>query len=139
MFDIGFWELCVIGAVVLLVIGPERMPEVAKQIGYWTTRARRTVNQLRNEMRNELNSLPTEQINKAKQSMNAISKDVASMGADLSAKMSEKIDIKESSEKPATKESPKPKSTVTSAAATKPKIKKKAVKKTTATGKNKAP
>ncbi|MBT5559949.1 MAG: twin-arginine translocase subunit TatB [Proteobacteria bacterium] len=137
MFDIGFWELCVIGAVLLLVIGPERMPEVAKQIGYWTTRARRTVNQLRNEMRSELNSLPTEQINKAKQSMDAISKDVASMGSDLSAKMSEKIEIKESPEKPSGEKLTKSKSTVISGSNTKTKSKKKPVKKATASAKNK--
>ena len=28
MFDIGFWELAIIGVVALLVIGPERMPEM---------------------------------------------------------------------------------------------------------------
>ena len=28
MFDIGFWELAIIGIVALLVIGPERMPEM---------------------------------------------------------------------------------------------------------------
>jgi sec-independent protein translocase protein TatB len=137
MFDIGFWELCVIGAVLLLVIGPERMPEVAKQVGYWATRARRTVNQLRNEMRSELNSLPTEQINKAKQSLDAISKDVASMGSDLSAKMSEKIEIKESPKKPSRKKSTKPKSIVKPDSDAKTKIKKKSVKKKTATVKNK--
>ena len=125
MFDIGFWELCVIGAVLLLVIGPERMPEVAKQIGYWTTRARRTVNQLRNEMRSELNSLPTEQINKAKQDIKNLSKDVASMGSDLSAQMSEKIDIEDSSKKPSKKKLPETKSTAKSKSSAQAKVKKK--------------
>lgn len=142
MFDIGFWELCVIGAVLLLVMGPERMPEVAKQIGYWTTRARRTVNQLRNEMRSELNSLPTEQINKAKQSINAIGKDVASMGADLSAKMAEKIDLEDPSKKPTKKDASKPKPAIDSSSSSqtkaKPKTRKKPAKKATVTAKNKS-
>ena len=29
MFDIGFWEILLIGVVSLLVIGPEKLPEVA--------------------------------------------------------------------------------------------------------------
>ena len=100
MPDIGFWELCIIGVVLLLVLGPERMPEVAKQIGYWTTRARRTVNQLRNEMRQELDALPTEQINKAKENIEKLGKDIASAGADINAQMSEKINIEDQEVKP---------------------------------------
>ena len=137
MFDIGFWELCVIGAVLLLVIGPERMPEVAKQIGYWATRARRTVNQLRNEMRKELDSLPTEQINKAKQSMAAITKDVAAIGSDISAQMSEKINIKDSPEKLTKEKLPEPISAAKTKSKARPKAKKKADSKATANTKDK--
>jgi sec-independent protein translocase protein TatB len=137
MFDIGFWELCVIGAVLLLVIGPERMPEVAKQIGYWATRARRTVNQLRNEMRKELDSLPTEQINKAKQSMAAITKDVAAIGSDISAQMSEKINIKGSPEKLTKEKLPEPISAAKTKSKARPKAKKKADSKATANTKDK--
>lgn len=43
MFDIGFWELLVIGVVALLVIGPERLPKVARTAGLWLGRARRFV------------------------------------------------------------------------------------------------
>jgi sec-independent protein translocase protein TatB len=43
MFDIGFWELLVIGVVALLVIGPERLPKVARTAGLWVGRARRFV------------------------------------------------------------------------------------------------
>jgi len=43
MFDIGFWELLVIGVVALLVIGPERLPKVARTTGLWVGRARRFV------------------------------------------------------------------------------------------------
>ncbi len=43
MFDIGFIELCVIGVVALLVIGPERLPSVARTAGLWFGRMRRFV------------------------------------------------------------------------------------------------
>lgn len=40
MFDIGFFELCVIGIIALLVIGPEKLPRVARTVGLWTGKAR---------------------------------------------------------------------------------------------------
>jgi len=40
MFDIGFFELCVIGVIALLVIGPEKLPRVARTVGLWTGKAR---------------------------------------------------------------------------------------------------
>lgn len=33
MFDVGFWELLLIGVIALVVIGPERLPQVARQAG----------------------------------------------------------------------------------------------------------
>ena len=35
MFDIGFSELVMIGLVSLIVIGPERLPKVARLAGFW--------------------------------------------------------------------------------------------------------
>jgi sec-independent protein translocase protein TatB len=41
MFDISFWELGLIAVVALVVIGPERLPGVARNVGLWIGRARR--------------------------------------------------------------------------------------------------
>lgn len=54
MFDIGFWELIVIGVVGLLVIGPERMPAVARGIGVWVGRARRFIGSIKADIDQEL-------------------------------------------------------------------------------------
>jgi sec-independent protein translocase protein TatB len=43
MFDVGFWELMVIAVVALIVIGPERLPGVARTAGLWVGRLRRFV------------------------------------------------------------------------------------------------
>jgi len=40
MFDIGFWELALIAVVAMLVIGPERLPKVARTAGLWVGRMR---------------------------------------------------------------------------------------------------
>lgn len=54
MFDIGFWELAVIGVVALLVIGPEHLPRVARTAGMWAGRARRFMVSVKADIDREL-------------------------------------------------------------------------------------
>ena len=35
MFDIGFWELAILFGLGLVVLGPEKLPKVASQVGNW--------------------------------------------------------------------------------------------------------
>ncbi|WP_455198286.1 Sec-independent protein translocase protein TatB [Kaarinaea lacus] len=55
MFDIGFLELVIIAVVGLLVIGPERLPEVARTVGKWIGGARRLMNSVQAEINAEVN------------------------------------------------------------------------------------
>lgn len=54
MFDIGFWELAIIGVVALLVIGPDKLPGVARTAGMWLGRTRRFVTQVKSDIDREL-------------------------------------------------------------------------------------
>lgn len=54
MFDIGFWELMVVGIVVLLVVGPERLPGLAHDAGLWVGKIRRFINHTKREIESEL-------------------------------------------------------------------------------------
>ena len=56
MFDIGFWEICLIGIVGLLVIGPDRLPGVARTVGRWVGKAQRMVNSVKSDINRELES-----------------------------------------------------------------------------------
>lgn len=47
MFDIGFLEIIVILVITLLVIGPERMPEVARKIGQFLGKTKRFINSVK--------------------------------------------------------------------------------------------
>lgn len=53
MFDIAFSELIVIALVTLIVIGPERLPKVARMIGALTGRMQRYVAQVKDEINRE--------------------------------------------------------------------------------------
>ena len=54
MFDIGFSELLVIAVVALLVIGPERLPKVARTAGIMFGRLQRYVNDVKADIQREV-------------------------------------------------------------------------------------
>lgn len=56
MFDIGFWELIIIAIVALLVVGPDRFPDFARQAGKWLAKFRRLINNLQREIKQELST-----------------------------------------------------------------------------------
>jgi sec-independent protein translocase protein TatB len=54
MFDIGFSELLVIAVVALIVIGPERLPKVARTLGHLFGRMQRYVNDVKADIAREM-------------------------------------------------------------------------------------
>jgi sec-independent protein translocase protein TatB len=54
MFDFSFGELAVIGAVALVVLGPERLPKVARTVGEWAGKAQRYVAQVKSDITREM-------------------------------------------------------------------------------------
>ena len=54
MLDVGFSELLLLAVIGLLVLGPERLPKVARTVGYWAGRARGYVRQMTSELDREV-------------------------------------------------------------------------------------
>jgi len=54
MFDVGFSELIVIAVVALIVIGPERLPKVARTAGHLLGRLQRYVNDVKSDINREM-------------------------------------------------------------------------------------
>lgn len=57
MFDVGFAELCLLMLLALLVLGPERLPKVARTAGRWVGNARRMLAALQDEISKETQSV----------------------------------------------------------------------------------
>lgn len=68
MFDIGFSELLVISIVALIVIGPERLPRVARTLGLLFGRAQRYVSEIKADINNQLK---LEELRKLEEEMRA--------------------------------------------------------------------
>jgi len=54
MFDIGFWELTLIGIIGLVVLGPERLPVAIRTLKSWITGVRKFSDSVKSELSEEL-------------------------------------------------------------------------------------
>jgi sec-independent protein translocase protein TatB len=75
MFDIGFSELLVIGVVALIVIGPEKLPRVARTVGVLAGRLQRYVSDVKADINREIE---LEELRKMRDSMQKAASDFQS-------------------------------------------------------------
>jgi sec-independent protein translocase protein TatB len=57
MFEVGFTELLLIFAIALIVLGPQKLPKLAQQVGRWVGRARAMARQFREQLEEEASNL----------------------------------------------------------------------------------
>ena len=69
MFDVGFSELVLIALLALIVLGPKRLPEVARTAGRWLGRLRRFMNDVKQDLDKELHSAELSELRKLKQEL----------------------------------------------------------------------
>ena len=92
MFDFSFGELALIGTVALIVLGPERLPKVARTVGEWLGKAQRYVSQVKSDINREielteLKKLQEEARNAAQSvqaSLNEVRSDLSSLESEVS-------------------------------------------------------
>lgn len=54
MFDVGFTEVTLIAIIALVVVGPKRLPQLAKTAGFWVGRARKTLADVKRDIDREM-------------------------------------------------------------------------------------
>lgn len=62
MFEFGFWELALILVLALIVIGPEKLPEVARTVGHWVGRGRKYIEGVKSEVEKEFDTTELKRI-----------------------------------------------------------------------------
>ena len=84
MFDLGFSEIFIIAVVGLIVLGPERLPRVARTVGRWVSKGQRYVGDLKNEISKEAESSGAKELQNEFQSTAAsLQKDINSSFSDI--------------------------------------------------------
>ena len=54
MFDFGFWEIAIIGIITLIVVGPEKMPSLARKAGLYFGKFNKFLNKIKSDINEEL-------------------------------------------------------------------------------------
>ena len=91
MFDFSFGELALIGTVALVVLGPERLPKVARTVGEWLGKAQRYVSQVKSDINRELELAELKKLQEearqaaqsVQSSLNDVRSDLNSLGAEI--------------------------------------------------------
>ncbi len=68
MFDIGFWEFALIGIITLIIVGPERMPAIARKAGIYVGKIKRFMTNIQDDISDEL------EIDKLKEDLDTVNK-----------------------------------------------------------------
>ncbi len=88
MFDIGFSELMLIGIIALVVIGPERLPKVARTAGQWLGRLNRYASQVKQDIDRDMK---LEELRKMQQDMKDTAQRYEIMATDTKREMEEVV------------------------------------------------
>lgn len=113
MFDIGFSELLIFGAIALIVLGPEKLPQAARTAGRYYAKFRRTVSNLQREIEAELDLAETRKQMQAelakikqaeadmKREMDALRNSLSDLQQDQSRRLAETLNPKTAQPEPA--------------------------------------
>jgi sec-independent protein translocase protein TatB len=94
MFEVGFSEICMVGLVALLVIGPEKLPKFARMAGFWVAKSKRMLASVKQEISEEFQAEELRQsiknqsgINEFQQLLDNTSKDIYEIKDSVSQKL----------------------------------------------------
>jgi sec-independent protein translocase protein TatB len=85
MFEVGFSEILMVGLVALLVIGPEKLPKVARMAGFWIAKSKRMVASVKQEIHEEFQAEELRQALKNQTGISEIQKILEDTSNDLHA------------------------------------------------------
>jgi sec-independent protein translocase protein TatB len=90
MFDFSFGELALIGTVALVVLGPERLPKVARTAGEWLGKAQRYVSQVKSDINREMELAELKKLQEeARQAAQSVQSSLNEVGSELNSLESE--------------------------------------------------
>jgi sec-independent protein translocase protein TatB len=95
MFDIGFWELALIGVIALIVLGPERLPDAARTLGRWVGRARQMMSNVKQDLDRELQGTDLAEFKRLKEELNQAQQMLRQSTSELAGELNKKVDFEQ--------------------------------------------
>ena len=69
MFDVGLWEVALLGVIAMVVVGPDRLPKLATTVGRWTGKIRRMAQTIQRDIDRQIALEDQQQIRKSVESV----------------------------------------------------------------------
>ena len=91
MFDVGFWEVSLIFVVALLVVGPEKLPSLARTVGLYVGKARRYADHVRREIDTEVRNAELKELEKETQALADVKEAVQQTGDVLRSEINDDV------------------------------------------------
>ena len=83
MFDVGFSEVVIIAIIALVILGPERLPKVARTLGFWVGRARRMVADVKSDIDREMRESELADLRKLGDEISEVKNEVQSAAGEV--------------------------------------------------------
>jgi len=97
MFDIGLFEMILIGVIALLILGPERMPEAARAAGRWAGKARRFITGIKQDVSSQLSMDELAELRKLRDDLASAQTELNKFQQQVSSTLNEEIKMSEPS------------------------------------------
>ncbi|MEE3289055.1 MAG: Sec-independent protein translocase protein TatB [Pseudomonadota bacterium] len=82
MFDVGFSEVVIIAIIALVILGPERLPKVARTLGFWVGKARRMVADVKSDIDREMRESELADLRKLGDEITDVKDEIEKTGSD---------------------------------------------------------
>lgn len=97
MFDIGMFEMVLIGVIALLILGPERMPEAARTAGRWVGKARRFITGIKEDVSSQMSVSELSELRQLRDDLASAKTELHKFQQQASSTLNEEISIAEPS------------------------------------------
>ena len=91
MFDVGFSEFTMIAIIALVVVGPKRLPGLAKTAGFWVGRARKTLSDVKRDIDREMDQAELGSLRDMKESLNTAKSDIDNAASDMTRSVNDEV------------------------------------------------
>ena len=82
MFEVGFSEVVIIAIIALVILGPERLPKVARTLGFWVGKARRMVADVKSDIDREMRESELADLRKLGDEITDVKDEIEKTGSD---------------------------------------------------------
>ena len=83
MFDIGFWEIAIIGVLALIIVGPDKLPGLARTVGAYVGKARQMVASVKADIKRELREHELADLDRIKREVSSTAEELQQAGKNL--------------------------------------------------------